>query len=76
MAVDVTAWVALLADSSACKVRLRFNGRPSKPPEEAGISETGRQIALSHTGSMAGAPELYRALFDRLGIVSLALPDA
>ncbi len=39
---------------------------------KAGISETGRQIALSHTGSMAGAPELYRALFDRLGIISVA----
>lgn len=38
---------------------------------KAGISETGRQIALSHTGSMAGAPELYRALFDRLGIISV-----
>ncbi len=38
---------------------------------KAGLSETGRQIALSHTGSMAGAPELYQALFDRLGIVSV-----
>ncbi len=39
---------------------------------KAGMSETGRRIALSHTGSMAGAPELYRALFDRLGIISVA----
>ena len=38
---------------------------------KAGLSETGRQIAISHTGSMAGAPELYQALFDRLGIVSV-----
>ena len=38
---------------------------------KAGLSETGRRIALSHTGSMAGAPELYQALFDRLGIISV-----
>ena len=38
---------------------------------KAGLSETGRQIALSHTGSMTGVPELYQALFDRLGIVSV-----
>ena len=38
---------------------------------KAGLSEAGRRIALSHTGSLAGAPELYQALFDRLGIVSV-----
>lgn len=36
---------------------------------KAGVSEMGRQLALSHTGSLAGASELYDALFDRLGIV-------
>ena len=39
---------------------------------KAGVSEAGRQIALSHTGSLAGTPELYEALFDRLGIISVA----
>ena len=39
---------------------------------KAGVSEAGRQIALSHTGSLAGTPELYEALFERLGIISVA----
>ena len=38
----------------------------------AGSSESGRRIALSHTASLAGAPELARALFRRLGIVQVA----
>ena len=38
---------------------------------KAGASETGRDVAMSHTGSLAGPPELYDALFDRLGIVKV-----
>tara|TARA_B100000676_G_scaffold240929_1_gene241970 strand:+ start:2004 stop:4109 length:2106 start_codon:yes stop_codon:yes gene_type:complete len=36
---------------------------------KAGVSEMGRELALTHTGSLAGSPELYDALFDRLGII-------
>lgn len=36
---------------------------------KAGVSEMGRKIALSHTGSMTGASELYDAFFERLGVV-------
>ncbi|MGH6718325.1 MAG: CoA-binding protein, partial [Alphaproteobacteria bacterium] len=36
---------------------------------KAGVSEMGRRIALSHTGSMTGASELYDAFFDRIGVV-------
>jgi acyl-CoA synthetase (NDP forming) len=36
---------------------------------KAGVSEMGRRIALSHTGSMSGASELYDTFFERLGVV-------
>ncbi len=36
---------------------------------KVGTSALGAQVALSHTGSLAGTDELYQALFDRLGIV-------
>jgi acyl-CoA synthetase (NDP forming) len=39
---------------------------------KAGVSDMGKQIALSHTGSLAGAAELYQALFDRSGVISVA----
>ena len=38
---------------------------------KGGVSEAGRAIALSHTGSLAGTPELYEAFFDRLGIINV-----
>jgi acyl-CoA synthetase (NDP forming) len=36
---------------------------------KAGTSDLGAQVALSHTSSLAGSDRLYRALFERLGIV-------
>ena len=39
---------------------------------KGGASEAGREIALSHTGSLAGTPALYDAFFERLGIISVA----
>lgn len=39
---------------------------------KGGISEAGRAIALSHTGSLAGTPALYDAFFERLGIISVS----
>ncbi len=38
---------------------------------KGGFSAMGRAIALSHTGSLAGAPELREAFFQRLGIVTV-----
>ncbi|MBT6510305.1 MAG: acetate--CoA ligase family protein [Rhodospirillaceae bacterium] len=38
---------------------------------KAGDSEVGRELALSHTGSLAGSPELYEAFFQRLGIITV-----
>lgn len=36
---------------------------------KVGRSEAGARAAISHTGALAGATEVYDALFDRLGIV-------
>jgi acyl-CoA synthetase (NDP forming) len=36
---------------------------------KGGRSEAGRRAAGSHTGSLAGAYDLYRAAFDRVGVV-------
>ena len=36
---------------------------------KAGSSEAGARMTLSHTRSLAGAEEFYRALFDRLAII-------
>ena len=38
---------------------------------KGGVSQAGQAIALSHTGSLAGAPELYQAFFERLGIITV-----
>ncbi len=34
-----------------------------------GVSENGAEAALSHSGSLAGSPAAYRAVFERAGIV-------
>ncbi|MSP83421.1 MAG: CoA-binding protein [Alphaproteobacteria bacterium] len=39
---------------------------------KAGLSAMGQQIALSHTGSLAGSAEMYDALFDRLNVMKVA----
>ena len=39
---------------------------------KAGTSELGTQLTMSHTSSLAGADELYQALFDRLGVIRVA----
>ena len=36
---------------------------------KVGRSQTGAQVTLGHTSSLAGTPELYDALFERLGVV-------
>lgn len=36
---------------------------------KAGTSELGTQLTMSHTSSLAGADDLYQAMFDRLGII-------
>lgn len=36
---------------------------------KAGYSELGTQLAMSHTSSLAGADDMYQALFDQLGVV-------
>ena len=36
---------------------------------KAGYSELGTQLAMSHTSSLAGADDMYQALFDRLGVI-------
>jgi len=41
---------------------------------KTGTSKIGSQLTISHTGSLSGANELYRALFDRLGIISVNSP--
>jgi acetyl-CoA synthetase len=43
---------------------------------KSGVSEIGRQVALSHTSSLAGSDDLYNALFERYGVVRVAsLPE-
>ncbi len=41
---------------------------------KAGSSQAGREIAMTHTGSLAGSDAAYDALFDRLGIVRARTP--
>ncbi len=39
---------------------------------KSGVSDIGRQVALSHTSSLAGSDDLYNALFERYGVVRVA----
>ncbi|MBM3519534.1 MAG: acetate--CoA ligase family protein [Alphaproteobacteria bacterium] len=41
---------------------------------KTGTSRLGSSLTVSHTGSLSGAAELYDALFDRLGIISVSSP--
>jgi acyl-CoA synthetase (NDP forming) len=41
---------------------------------KTGTSKIGGQLTISHTGSLSGTNEIYQALFDRLGIISVANP--
>ena len=43
---------------------------------KSGSSDLGKRIALSHTASLAGADELYEALFARLGVLRVPSLDA
>jgi acyl-CoA synthetase (NDP forming) len=43
---------------------------------KAGSSEIGARFALTHTASLAGADEVYQALFDRLAISRVDTPAA
>lgn len=38
---------------------------------KGGVTEHGRRAAASHTGSLAGAPEIWRALFGQAGIIQV-----
>ena len=42
---------------------------------KTGTSQVGAQLTVSHTGSLSGANELYQALFDRLGVISVENPS-
>ena len=42
---------------------------------KTGRSDIGGSLTLSHTGSLSGAKELYDALFERLGIISVTNPS-
>ncbi|MCP4328183.1 MAG: acetate--CoA ligase family protein [Alphaproteobacteria bacterium] len=41
---------------------------------KAGSSEIGARLTVTHTGSLAGADDLYQALFDRLGVIRVDTP--
>lgn len=41
---------------------------------KTGTSPIGARLTLSHTGSLSGVNELYQALFERLGIISVDSP--
>ncbi|WP_299848880.1 acetate--CoA ligase family protein [uncultured Roseovarius sp.] len=41
---------------------------------KTGSSAIGGALTLSHTGSLSGANELYQALFDRIGVISVTNP--
>jgi len=41
---------------------------------KTGTSRLGSSLTISHTGSLSGTAELYDALFDRLGIISVGSP--
>ena len=42
---------------------------------KTGSSTIGSELTVSHTGSLSGSTELYEALFQRLGIVSVTNPS-
>ena len=42
---------------------------------KTGTSKIGSQLTVSHTGSLSGTDEVYQALFDRLGIISVSNPS-
>jgi acyl-CoA synthetase (NDP forming) len=42
---------------------------------KTGNSAIGASLTVSHTGSMSGTKELYQALFDRLGVISVNSPS-
>lgn len=48
-----------------------FNQGKTLVALKAGVSKAGQELALAHTGSLAGSPELYEAFFRRLGIISV-----
>lgn len=41
---------------------------------KTGTSKIGAQLTINHTGSLSGTDDLYRALFDRLGIIQVTNP--
>ena len=41
---------------------------------KTGTSKIGARLTISHTGSLSGVNELYAALFERLGIISVTSP--
>ncbi|MFO0997018.1 MAG: acetate--CoA ligase family protein [Alphaproteobacteria bacterium] len=41
---------------------------------KTGRSAIGAELTVSHTGSLSGAAELYEALFDRLGVITVTNP--
>ena len=41
---------------------------------KTGTSKIGSQLTISHTGSLSGTNELYQALFERLGIITVTNP--
>ncbi len=41
---------------------------------KTGSSSVGATLTVSHTGSLSGSNELYRALFDRTGVISVTNP--
>ena len=42
---------------------------------KTGRSEIGGNLTISHTGSISGSNELYEALFDRTGVISVTNPS-
>ncbi|MEQ8897621.1 MAG: acetate--CoA ligase family protein [Roseovarius sp.] len=42
---------------------------------KTGRSAIGETLTLSHTGSLAGSAELYEALFERVGVISVTNPS-
>ena len=72
--VDVIMlYIEGLKDAQAFSDTIRHAHHKDKPVVclKGGISAAGQAIALSHTGSLAGTPELYQAFFDRLGIITV-----
>ena len=59
-----------VAGFSAAAVRAIARGVPLVVLK-AGGSQRGEQVTLSHTHSLSGPPELYSALFERLGVISV-----